>query len=58
MTTGAREQSAQAQQVATAAEEMSKTIVENAQNAATTADTAKEAKHAAEEGGCVVDDTI
>jgi methyl-accepting chemotaxis protein len=44
--------------VASAVEEMTKTIVENSRNASSTADTAKEAKMAAEQGGLVVEETV
>ncbi|HVN49372.1 MAG TPA: methyl-accepting chemotaxis protein [Bacteroidota bacterium] len=58
MAAGVQEQTSQAGEVASAVEEMTKTIIENSKNASNTADTAREAKHAAEQGGKVVEDTI
>ena len=58
MAAGAQEQTAQTTEVASAVEEMSKTILNNAQNASAAADTARRAKAAAEQGGKVVDETV
>ncbi len=58
MAAGAQEQTSQAGEVASAVEEMTKTIVENSRNASATAETARQAKHAAEQGGSVVGETL
>ena len=58
MAAGAQEQTSQAGEVASAVEEMTKTILENSKNASVTADTAKQAQGSAEQGGKVVDDTV
>lgn len=58
MASGTREQTQQATEVATAVEEMTKTISENSQNAIETAETARTAKKAAADGGKVVQDTV
>ena len=53
-----QEQTSQASEVASAVEEMTKTIMENSKNASVAADTAKQARVSAEAGGKVVDDTV
>jgi methyl-accepting chemotaxis protein len=58
MAAGTQEQTRQAIEVASAMEEMTKTITENSRNATETANTAKIAKNAAEDGGKVVQDTV
>ena len=50
MAAGAQEQTSQAAEVASAIEEMTKTIVENSKNAGATVESARKAKLAAEEG--------
>jgi methyl-accepting chemotaxis protein len=54
----AREQSAQADDVAAAIEEMTRTIIDNAQNATGTAEKAESARDRARESSGVVDETI
>ncbi len=58
MAVGAQEQTAQATEVVGAVEEMTKTIIENAQNANKALETAKKASHIAEVGGKVVRETV
>ncbi len=58
MAAGAQEQTSQASQVASAVEEMTKTILENSQNASATANVAKQAKTSAESGGAIVSETV
>jgi methyl-accepting chemotaxis protein len=58
MAAGVQEQTSQASEVASAVEEMTKTIVENSQNASRTAETAKVARQAAEDGGNIVRSTV
>jgi methyl-accepting chemotaxis protein len=58
MAAGAQEQTSQTTEVAGAVEEMTKTILENSRNAGTAAETAKRAKHSAEQGGRVVEESI
>lgn len=58
MASGTEEQSAQTAEVATAMDEISHTITENARNAAILAETVRESKHAADQGGEAVKNTI
>ena len=58
MAAGAQEQTNQTSEVAGAVEEMSKTILQNAQNASATASVAKQAKASAESGGTIVSETV
>ena len=58
MAAGTQEQNTQAGEVASAVEEMTKTIVENSKNASDTADVARQAKQAAEKGGEIVGATV
>ncbi|HAP35239.1 MAG TPA: hypothetical protein DCQ28_04595, partial [Bacteroidetes bacterium] len=58
MAAGSQEQSSQAAEVATAVEEMTKTLGETNGNIRKVADGAKEAKDSANAGGTVVEDTI
>lgn len=58
MAAGTQEQRSEAAAVATAVEEMTKTIIESARNADDTVQTAKKAKNAAEAGGKIVANTI
>ncbi len=55
---GFQEQSIQTSEVATAIEQMTKTILETTQNAGTASDNARKAGMIADEGGKVVEDTI
>jgi methyl-accepting chemotaxis protein len=58
MAAGAQAQTGQASEVASAVDEMTKTIFENSRNASSTVETAKQARTAAETGGKVVEETI
>jgi methyl-accepting chemotaxis protein len=58
MAAGAHEQTSQAGEVASAVEQMIRTIVENSRNSSAAAETAMQAKAAAEQGGAVVGDTV
>jgi methyl-accepting chemotaxis protein len=58
MAAGAQEQTSQAGEVASAVEEMTKTIIENSRNAGSAAETAKRAREAAQAGGKVVSETV
>jgi methyl-accepting chemotaxis protein len=58
MAAGAQEQTHQASEVASAVEEMTKTILENSRNAGVAAETAKTAKTSAEHGMQVVAETV
>jgi methyl-accepting chemotaxis protein len=58
MAAGAKEQTNQTAEVASAVEEMTKTIMENSRNASETAIVAKDAKTSAEQGGKVVAETV
>ena len=58
MDEGMRRQAERSSEVASAVEEMTKTIVENSKNAISTAETARKARVAAEQGGKVVEETI
>ena len=58
MAAGANEQSAQASEVATAVEQMTKTIFETTKNTTTAASASKNAGKVAVEGGKVVEETI
>ena len=58
MAAGTQEQTSQAGEVASAVEQMTKTIVTNSRNASDTAEAAKHAKTAAETGGAVVEETV
>jgi methyl-accepting chemotaxis protein len=58
MAEGTTQQTHQAHEVASAVEEMNKTILENSRNANSTVETARQARHAAEQGGTVVQETI
>ncbi len=58
MAAGAQEQASQTAEVATAMEQMTRTIMENSKSAVTTADTARKAKESASQGGEVVRQTI
>lgn len=58
MASGTEEQTAQTADVATAMDEISHTITENARNAAILADTVRESKNAADQGGEAVRNTI
>ena len=58
LSTTAHEQSAQTEQVASAVEEMSRTINENAGNAMKTSDGAQTNKNIAADGGSIVEQTI
>ena len=58
MASGAQAQTVQTSEVASAVEEMTKTIIENSQNAENTAQTAKQAKEAAANGGAAVTETV
>ncbi len=55
---GVQEQTSQSAEVAGAVHEMTKTILENANNASETATVAKKAKESAETGGQVVEQTV
>jgi methyl-accepting chemotaxis protein len=55
---GAQQQTAQISEVASAVEEMTKTIIENSKNATGTSETARQARAAAESGGKIVEDTV
>jgi methyl-accepting chemotaxis protein len=58
MAAGAQEQTSQAGEVASAVEEMTKTILENSRNAGVAAETAKQARVNAEQGMSVVAETV
>jgi methyl-accepting chemotaxis protein len=53
-----QQQSIQAGEVASAVEEMTKTIIENSRNATMTSETAKKAQQIADEGGKAVQETV
>ncbi len=58
MAAGAFEQTSQTGEVASAVEEMTQTILENARNANVAADTARKARVSAEQGGAVVGESV
>ena len=58
MAAGGEEQTNQTHEVASAVEEMAKTIIENSTNAATAAAVANQARESAEAGGKVVEGTV
>lgn len=58
MAAGAQEQASQTGEVATAMEQMTRTIMENSKSAVTTAETARKAKESASQGGEVVKQTV
>ncbi len=58
MAVGIQKQSKQTTDIATAVEEMTKTILDTTKNSASTADTAKSAVEIAKEGGVVINQTI
>ena len=58
MDEGMRRQAERSSEVASAVEEMTKTIIGNSKNASAAAETAKRAKVSAEQGGVVVEETV
>jgi methyl-accepting chemotaxis protein len=58
MAAGTQEQTTQAGEVASAVEEMARTIMTNSANSASAVQTARTAREAAEQGGTIVDETV
>jgi methyl-accepting chemotaxis protein len=58
MSSGAHEQTSQSEEVASAMNQMTKTILDNSKNAGRAAETARKARAAAEQGGQIVEQTI